>query len=175
MNKKFSVFILLLVCIFALTGCRKIGEAEPVPTAILATATPEPTPEPLPEGVAYAEELIELGILGEREETVDIEPNAVVDTELPAELEVLPDPEMSEAPVQEEIPEEEIPSGNNSCCEYGAYLAMSSEEQETYMNSFETTMDFIAWSQSASAVHQEHVISADEAGAVLDISQFIHG
>lgn len=188
MKRSIMTFVVLLcVCLFG--SCRKQENStvkEEAPSALPAIATPEPTQEPLPEGLANINELIEQGVLpvdegvAETEEKENVVPVTMYVPELTGEKErentsavtappaIMPEDSVAQTPDQTE-------TDSDSCCEYGAYLAMSAAEQEAFMNTFETTMAFIEWSQAAETEHKSHAIELTGVGVDLDLSQFIHG
>ena len=58
-------------------------------------------------------------------------------------------------------------------CEYSAYAKMSPAEQEAYMNTFASPLDFIEWSKKALAEHEAHDTSIQASGGDLDLSDYI--
>lgn len=58
-------------------------------------------------------------------------------------------------------------------CGYSNYAKMSPAEQEEYMNSFATPLDFIEWSKNALAEHEAHDTTIQASGGDLDISDYI--
>lgn len=185
--KRSIMTLVVLLCVCLLGSCRKQEDTtieEALASTLPAIATPELTQEPLPEGLASIDELIEQGVLPEDEGVAETEESVVpvalnvpeltdengsdnssAVTEPPV---IMPEDSVAQTPDQTE-------TDSNSCCEYGAYLAMSAAEQEAFMNTFETTMAFIEWSQAAETEHKSHAIELTGVGVDLDLSQFIHG
>lgn len=58
-------------------------------------------------------------------------------------------------------------------CEYSKYLNMSPAEQEAYMNTFASPLDFIEWSKNALAEHEAHDTTVQASGGDLDLSDYI--
>lgn len=69
-------------------------------------------------------------------------------------------------------PAEEIK--NEGCgCVYAEYLAKSPAEQEDYMNTFASPIDFITWCKTAEAEHSSHVTVIEASGSELNIGDYI--
>lgn len=135
------------------------------------------------EGLEYENEAGETESTGENEVTTDSTPvkpeatNKPIESTKPVEntepVETSK-PSTSSTPSVSPNPTATPSEGETEyCCEYDAYLAMSAADQETYMNSFSSVMEFIAWSKTALNEHEEHKEKIEVEGGDLNIGDFI--
>lgn len=76
-------------------------------------------------------------------------------------------------PTEGTEPTEGAAPDDGPCCDYGAYLEMSPAEQQAYMNTFSSPLDFIEWCKTAEAEHTDHDDSVTVEGGDLDIGDYI--
>lgn len=86
--------------------------------------------------------------------------------------------EESEKETQEAVkPDETVPPiviEKEDCgCDYSYYAKMSPAEQEAYMNTFDSPLDFIEWSKKALAEHEAHDTTIQASGGDLDLGDYI--
>lgn len=176
MNKKITVLMIGAAMLLTMISCGNktdptavtvkatevSSEVEETSAPEIATETEETIDYSLPEGeeVVSVDEMKAEGIINKQEfdaeMTDDKEENNTDESEIK-------DSTVSEIPYQDQ-----------GCgCEYEAYLALSGEEQQEYMNTFATPMDFIEWCKAKQAEHESHDTSIIASGGDLDLSDFI--
>ena len=202
MNKKYIVRIIAVIMMVALvsgcSGTKKNTEATEnlteMPTA--TTINPEPT------GPVLVEESDEEGFSPQEtvyttEETVpETKPvdkntdngqnNATEPTTKPTDENedpgqdntTEPSTEPTTAPTEPEnetteVTEPPVSEGNGICCEYAEYLKMSPSDQQAFMESFSSPMEFINWLQQAEAEHNAHDSSLILDGGNVNIGDYI--
>lgn len=59
------------------------------------------------------------------------------------------------------------------CCDYFVYLSLSPADQQTFMGTFGTTMEFVEWCRQGEAAHKEHEETITGEGDEFDISDIL--
>lgn len=93
-----------------------------------------------------------------------------LNTEVPEETNSIEENEKNtEATTPAEVEEQDQGCG----CAYAEYLAKSPAEQEDYMHTFASPVEFIAWCKTAEAEHSSHVTVIEASGSELNIGDYI--
>lgn len=168
MIKKLFSVIMICVLLMTVAACGKKSNNDPVSVTVATEAT-KATEQMVTQEETKAATLPTLSANfelpeGESVESWDI-PNEGNEVEAPEE-------DQSEQDVEETVPVEV--SKNDGCgCAYAEYLAKSPAEQEAYMNTFASPIDFIEWSKAAEAEHSSHVTVIEASGSELNIGDYI--
>jgi hypothetical protein len=59
------------------------------------------------------------------------------------------------------------------CCQYFVYLSLSPADQQTFMGTFGSTMEFVEWCRKGEVAHKEHDDTITSEGDELDISDIL--
>lgn len=175
------VLTVLFVLAVLLVGCKENAvesmneSTETVETLPTTEATQETYPKG--EGVGFVtndEEPMDPDdadvVISPSDPTEDTKPNDnenVVETTKPNDNTETTEPNEGQESDEETKPEEGF------CCEYARYLAMSPADQEAYMNTFKSPLDFIEWCKTADAEHKEHDDSTNVEGGDVDIGDYM--
>lgn len=172
MYKKMIVYLLITATMIIMPACGKQKAQDNVSIPEVTTAVTEQKETSETEGTPEETKAI-------------IETREVIEYTMPAgeSVERSEDEEQEDAQDRTEEtqgsvkPTETIPPVVNEkedCgCEYSAYAKMSPAEQEAYMNTFASPLDFIEWSKKALAEHEAHDTSIQASGGDLDLSDYI--
>ena len=193
MNKRILSITMLMMCVIFLTGCGKKSDpvvlSEQLESGVVVSTEVEPVVETpgiiQEEGSSAADEPLDAVIAPIENIVEENNANAADTNDSAAEsdhaidenVETI-DPIENEESIPTAPPVEEntntTESAATSCgCEYENYLSMSAADQEAFMNSFSSVLDFITWSQSAQAEHNTHSTTTNVVGGILDIGEFM--
>lgn len=166
MNKmRIIICIVCIIAILAITGCKKADVVTENSMGTESETTIAPTSYSDPDVGESDEEGID-----NAETTVSMKATEEVSNETNTE-------ETEETEETSEIPETTVPvinEGTSICCQYAAYLLMSPEEQQAYMESYDSMMDFITWAQQAEAEHTIHNDDIVVEGGDINIGDYIN-
>ena len=178
MNRKIAKLLALLLALLALTACGKKQDMVTETTDSLENQTEETNPV----GVGTLEEAIKwMEAMGAESETTapaETTANTSGKSDSPKQDTSKADSTKAETTPPTESKNEtsaptEAPASESCGCAYEAFLAMSGAEQEAYMNTFPSPLDFIAWCKEAEAEHASHTNVITVTGNELDLSDYI--
>ena len=172
MNKKVLSITILAIALL-ISGCGKREEnAVPTVSEEMETLVNIPT-EVVIEGPGF-------GLMPEaddsQEDSADNSTEGLDPTEESTNEVTEPETSPSEAPTEPpETKPTEPDTGTDKkyCCDYSAYMSKSPAEQEAYMKTFSSPMDFVVWCQNAEAVHNAHNSSIEVEGGNINIGDYM--
>lgn len=180
MNRTPAKLLALLLALFALTACGKKQDKVIETTASQEGQTEATEKETLPYGVVDLDEIEALMETFEDETTAPAETTANTSGKSDTSKQDTSKPDSTKAettaPTEskaETTAPTEAPASESCGCAYEAFLAMSGAEQEAYMNTFPSPLDFIAWCKEAEAEHASHTNVITVTGNELDLSDYI--
>lgn len=164
MNKRLLSLLLAALMLLALAACK----SEEAPAA--TTEAPVPTTFPDVPGVMLVPDDFWDETEPAKEETVSEETEAAEQTELTEPTEEQP---------AETVPETSVPAEPAETVakttEYEWFHALSGEEQEAYMDSFDSIAAFFEWYNAAKAEYEELHPSIEVGDGNIDLGQIIGG
>lgn len=173
-------YLLILVLVIVLTGCGK--KQEDIVTSEMVTESviiEEKDSKETMQTEAAVIATIEVETLelpsGEGTGTIeDIPLESDNDKTDQKDMNAIEGPESGNADKTEETIPVEVEVNSEGCdCAYAEYLAKSPAEQQDYMNTFASPMDFIAWCKTAEVEHSSHTTVIEASGGDLDLSDYI--
>lgn len=169
MYKRISIFLLIAAMLIAMAACGKQKEQSDAQKPSETVASTEKTKPSETENAAEETKATEVMIEYSMPEGEGVES---VEEFVGGE-----DQDVSEETQEAAKPAEMVPPvvfEKEECnCEYSNYLKMSPAEQEEYMNTFASPLDFIEWSKNALAEHEAHDTTVQASGGDLDLSDYI--
>lgn len=180
MNRTPAKLLALMLALLALTACGKKQDKVTETTVSLESQTEATEKETLPYGVVDLDEIEALMETFEDETTAPAETTANTSGKSDTSKQDTSKPDSTKtettAPAEskaETTAPTEAPASESCGCAYEAFLAMSGAEQEAYMNTFPSPLDFIAWCKEAEAEHASHTNVITVTGNELDLSDYI--
>lgn len=179
MNRNSAKLLALMLALLTLTACGKKQGATTETTVSLENQTEALEMETLPYGVDF-DDPVDLMETFEDETTAPAETTANTSGKSDTSKQDASKSDSTKAETTaptEGKAETAAPTeaaASESCgCAYEAFLAMSGAEQEAYMNTFPSPLDFIAWCKEAEAEHASHTNVITVTGNELDLSDYI--
>ena len=185
MNKKMMLgTFALLMAFLMLAGCNKNEQTEEPTESSVTVQSQETT------NTVYLDPYVgdsdEDGISSDDTEATSVTTDETIsatettennqETESTTEPTTEPTTDPSTEPTTDNTPETTKPSesgSGGSCCKYSEYVKMSPAEQQAYMESFASPMDFIAWAQQAEEEHKAHDDSIIVEGGDVNLGDYI--
>ena len=167
MNKYRILIALVLIFVLLAAGCGTTAD-EPAtdPTVYVPSNEGNEAIDIIPENEGVGQRPTES--VEPTEETVATEATKPSEATKPTEEATKPTETTASAQATQPTEQEKKP-----CCDYGVYLTLSPEGQQTFMNSFASTMDFIQWCRDGEAAHKEHDETITGEGDEFDISDIL--